>query len=174
VDINRRDRLWAGIDAGKGHHWGAVVNETGATLWSKKIDNDESAILTAIGEILDLADEVRWAVDISGTTSALLLALLAAHGQQAVYVPGRTVNRMSGAYRGEAKTDAAMPTSSPKPPASAVTSPRSACPPRPSLPWPADVPESCGHFCATTGSSPPPHRSRRRLDIVIETPGGHG
>ncbi|MFF3934544.1 IS110 family RNA-guided transposase, partial [Streptomyces hirsutus] len=83
-----------------------VVDETGATLWSKKIDNDESAILTALGEILDLADEIHWAVDISGTASALLLALLAAHGQQAVYVPGRTVNRMSGAYRGEAKTDA--------------------------------------------------------------------
>jgi transposase len=99
-------QVWAGIDAGKGHHWAAVVDETGATLWSKKIENDESAILTALGEILDLADEVHWAVDISGTASALLLALLAAHGQQAVYVPGRTVNRMSGAYRGEAKTDA--------------------------------------------------------------------
>ncbi|MFF3489702.1 IS110 family transposase [Streptomyces sp. NPDC002701] len=102
----RRGRVWAGIDAGKGHHWAAVVDETGATLWSKKVDNDESAILTAMGEILDLADEVKWAVDISGTSSALLLALLSAHGQQAVYVPGRTVNRMSGAYRGEAKTDA--------------------------------------------------------------------
>lgn len=102
----RQARVWAGIDAGKGHHWAAVVDETGATLWSKKIDNDELAILTALGEILDLADEVHWAVDISGTSSALLLALLAAHGQQAVYVPGRTVNRMTGAYRGEAKTDA--------------------------------------------------------------------
>ncbi|GCD33191.1 IS110 family transposase [Streptomyces chrestomyceticus JCM 4735] len=102
----RRARVWAGIDAGKSHHWAAVVDETGATLWSKKIDNDESAILTALGEILDLADKVSWAVDICGTSSALLLALLAAHGQQAVYVPGRTVNRMSGAYRGEAKTDA--------------------------------------------------------------------
>ncbi|MGW5498926.1 IS110 family transposase [Streptomyces olivaceoviridis] len=102
----RRSRVWAGIDAGKGHHWAAAVDETGATLWSKKIDNDESAILTALGEILELADEVHWAVDISGTSSALLLALLAAHGQQAVYVPGRTVNRMAGAYRGEAKTDA--------------------------------------------------------------------
>lgn len=101
-----RTRVWAGVDAGKGHHWAAVVDETGATLWSKKIDSDESAILTALGEILDLAGEVHWAVDISGTSSALLLALLAAHGQQAVYVPGRTVNRMSGAYRGEAKTDA--------------------------------------------------------------------
>lgn len=101
-----RDRVWVGIDAGKAHHWAAVVDETGATLWSKKINNDESAILAALGEILALADEVRWAVDISGTASALLLALLAAHGQRAVYVPGRTVNRMSGAYRGEAKTDA--------------------------------------------------------------------
>ncbi|MEU9256600.1 IS110 family transposase [Streptomyces sp. NPDC048270] len=95
-----------GIDAGKGHHWVAVVDGTGATLWSQKVDNDESVIMTAIGEILGLADEVHWAVDISGTSSALLLALLAAHGQQAVYVPGRTVNRMSGDYRGEAKTDA--------------------------------------------------------------------
>jgi transposase len=102
----RRTQVWAGIDAGKGHHWAAVVDETGATPWSKKIDNDESAILTALGEILDLADEAHWAVDISGTASALLLALLAAHGQRAVYVPGRTVNRMSAAYRGEAKTDA--------------------------------------------------------------------
>ncbi len=102
----RPARVWAGVDAGKGHHWAAVVDEAGSTLWSKKIDNDESAILAALAEILDLADEVRWAVDISGTSSALLLALLAAHGQQVVYVPGRTANRMSGAYRGEAKTDA--------------------------------------------------------------------
>ncbi|MGW2779359.1 IS110 family transposase [Streptomyces olivaceoviridis] len=102
----RRSRVWAGIDAGKVHHWAAVVDATGATLWSKRIENDESAVLTAFGEILEIADEVRWAVDISGTSSALLLALLAAHGQQAVYVPGRTVNRMAGAYRGEAKTDA--------------------------------------------------------------------
>ncbi|MFF4308493.1 IS110 family transposase [Streptomyces sp. NPDC001601] len=102
----QRARIWVGIDAGKGHHWAAAVDETGATLWSKKIENDESAILTALGEILDLANEVHWAVDISSRSSALLLALLAAHGQRAVYVPGRTVNRMAGAYRGEAKTDA--------------------------------------------------------------------
>lgn len=100
------DEVWVGIDAGKGHHWAAVVDPAGTTLWSKKIENDEAAILDALGEILQLADTVHWAIDISGTASALLLALLAAHGQQAVYVPGRTVNRMSGAYRGEAKTDA--------------------------------------------------------------------
>lgn len=103
---DNQTRLWVGIDAGKAHHWLVAVGDTGATAWSRKVHNDESEILTALGEILDLADEVHWAVDIAGTASALFLALLAAHGQRAVYVPGRTVNRMSGAYRGEAETDA--------------------------------------------------------------------
>lgn len=102
----RLEQAWAGIDAGKAHHWAAVVDATGSTVWSKKINNEEAEILGAIAEICGLAETVHWAVDISGTSSALLLALLAAHGQHAVYVPGRTVNRMSGAYRGEAKTDA--------------------------------------------------------------------
>ncbi len=97
---------WAGIDVGKGHHWVCLIDESGSTLWSRKVVNDEAAILEAIGEVLSRAQQVSWAVDITGTSSALLLALLAAHGQQATYVPGRTVNRMSTAYIGEAKTDA--------------------------------------------------------------------
>ncbi|MFJ8002322.1 hypothetical protein ACIQ7D_35330 [Streptomyces sp. NPDC096310] len=32
----RKAQVWAGVDAGKGHHWAAVVDETGAPLWSKK------------------------------------------------------------------------------------------------------------------------------------------
>ncbi|MGW5755442.1 IS110 family transposase, partial [Nocardia rhamnosiphila] len=64
---DRRARAWAGVDAGKGHHWAAVVDDAGTTLWSKKIANDETAILTALGEIMGLAEEVEWAVDISGT-----------------------------------------------------------------------------------------------------------
>lgn len=102
----RHDRLWIGIDAGKGHHWAAAVDATGQTVWSRRIENDESEILGAIGEAMGLAEELQWGIDLAGTSSALLLALLAAHGQKPVYVPGRTVNRMSGAYRGEAKTDA--------------------------------------------------------------------
>lgn len=101
-----RERIWVGIDAGKAHHWATAVDDTGTTVWSHKIGNDEGAILGALGQILALADETVWGIDISGTASALLLALLAAHGQQPLYVPGRTVNRMAGAYRGEAKTDA--------------------------------------------------------------------
>lgn len=83
---------WAGVDVGKGHHWVCL--------------NDETAILEAIGEISSRAGHVIWAVDVTGTISGLLLALLAAHGQSVKYVPGRIVNRMSETYRGEAKTDA--------------------------------------------------------------------
>lgn len=97
---------WAGVDVGKGHHWVCLIDEAGTTVWSSKVVNDESAILEAIGGVLERADQVVWAVDVTGTMSGLLLALLAAHGQQVKYAPGRTVNQMATAYRGEAKTDA--------------------------------------------------------------------
>lgn len=97
---------WAGVDVGKSHHWVCLIDEAGTTLWSAKVVNDEAAILDAIAAVLARAEQVVWAVDVTGTMSGLLLALLAAHDQQVKYVPGRTVNTMSGAYRGEAKTDA--------------------------------------------------------------------
>ncbi|GHE34876.1 IS110 family transposase [Streptomyces capitiformicae] len=99
-------RIWVGIDAGKGHHWAVAVDADGETLFSTKVINDEAQILLLIDTARERADEVRWAVDISGRASTLLVALLVMHGQQVVYVPGRTVNRMSGAYRGEGETDA--------------------------------------------------------------------
>ncbi|MDQ4114328.1 MAG: IS110 family transposase [Actinomycetota bacterium] len=101
-----RSQVWVGIDVGKAHHWAVATEETGRQVWSRKIVNDEAEILDAIADALDLAEEVLWAVDINGANAALLLALLAAHGQATVYVPGRTVNAMTGGYRGEAKTDA--------------------------------------------------------------------
>ncbi len=99
-------RIWVGVDAGKGHHWAVALDADGGTLFSTKVINDEAQILTLIETARERASEVRWAVDISGRSSTLLLALLIAHGQQVVYVPGRTVNRMSAAYKGESKTDA--------------------------------------------------------------------
>ncbi|WP_069870832.1 IS110 family transposase [Streptomyces malaysiensis] len=101
----RQARIWVGIDAGKGHHWAVAIDADGETVFSTKVINDEAQILTLIETARERANEVRWAVDISGRASTLL-ALLIAHGQQVVYAPGRTVNRMSGAYRGEGKTDA--------------------------------------------------------------------
>src|SRR4029453_4880686 len=49
---------------------------------------------------------VGWAVDSTGASVGLLVGLLAAADQPVAYVPGRMVNRMAGAFAGEAKTDA--------------------------------------------------------------------
>ncbi|MGW4935214.1 IS110 family transposase [Streptomyces sp. NPDC004166] len=102
----RQGRIWVGIDAGKGHHWAVALDADGETLFSTKVINDEAQILALIETARERADEIRWAVDISGRASTLLLTLLVAQGQSVVYVPGRTVNRMTGAYKGEGKTDA--------------------------------------------------------------------
>lgn len=99
-------QVWVGIDVGKGHHWASAVDETGGQIWSREVVNEEADILAAIGDVLQLADQVSWAVDITSGPAGLLLALLASRGQQVRYVPGRTVNTMSVGYRGEAKTDA--------------------------------------------------------------------
>ncbi len=93
---------WAGVGVGKGHHWVCLIDEAGTTVWSSKVVNDEGALLEAIRGVLSRADQVSWGVDVTGTMSGLLLALLAAHGQQVKYAPGRTVNQMATAYRGEA------------------------------------------------------------------------
>ena len=79
---------WAGIDVGKGHHWLCLIDESGTTLWSTKVVNDETAILDAIAGVLARAEEVVWGVDVTGTMSGLLLALLAVHGQRVRYRSG--------------------------------------------------------------------------------------
>lgn len=99
-------RIWVGIDVGKGHHWAVAVDANGQTVLSRKVINDEAEILHLISTVCEMSGEIRWAVDISGRAASLLLALLITADQQVVYMPGRAVNRMSGAYRGEAKTDA--------------------------------------------------------------------
>ncbi|MFE1027107.1 transposase [Streptomyces sp. NPDC058818] len=102
----RHGQIWVGIDAGKAHHWAVGINAGGEKVFSRKVINGEEEILALMAAACEMADEVRWAVDICGRASTLLLALLIAHGQSVVYVPGRTVNRMSAAYRDEGKTDA--------------------------------------------------------------------
>lgn len=100
-----RPVVWVGIDAGKATHHAAAVDEQGQLCWSQKVANDQAAIGELVARAAGTAAEVRWAVDLTGS-AALLLAVLAAAGQQVAYVPGRMVNRMTGMFRGEAKTDA--------------------------------------------------------------------
>jgi len=101
-------RIWAGIDSGKRTHHCVVMDETGRVLHSKRVENDETAILELMATVLDLADggEVVWATDLNSGGAALLIALLAGHGQHLLYIPGRTVHHAAATYRGDGKTDA--------------------------------------------------------------------
>ena len=71
--------VWAGIDVGKTHHWVDVVDDCGATLLSRRVLNDQAEIEAVIAEIVALAEVVRWAADIIGSLSAMLLAWACQH-----------------------------------------------------------------------------------------------
>lgn len=100
--------LWAGIDAGKAHHHCVVIDADGKRLLSQRVPNDEPALLQLLVGVLELADgdEVVWATDLNHGGPALLIALLVGHGQNILYIPGRTVYHASKIYRGDGKTDA--------------------------------------------------------------------
>lgn len=101
-------QLWAGIDAGKTHHHCVVIDFQGNRVFSQRVANDESELLELIGGVVGLGDggEVVWAVDLNHGGDALLIALLAAHDQNLLYIAGRTVHHASRTYRGDGKTDA--------------------------------------------------------------------
>jgi transposase len=65
-------------------------------------------LLELIANVLKLGDgdEVVWATDLNHGGPALLIAILVAHGQNILYIPGRVVHHASKLYRGEGKTDA--------------------------------------------------------------------
>lgn len=100
--------LWAGIDAGKQTHHCVVIDRDGTVVLSTKVNNDETALLDMIATVIDLDSEgdICWATDLTDGCAALLIALLAAHGQQLLYIPGRIVHHAAATYRGDGKTDA--------------------------------------------------------------------
>ena len=91
-------RLWAGLDAGKTHHYCVVIDEDGTRLLSRKVANVEDEILGLLADVTALADdgEVVWATDLNQGGAALLIAVLAANGQGLLYIPGRTVHQQKG------------------------------------------------------------------------------
>lgn len=101
-------RLWAGIDAGKTHHYCVVIDQDGTRMRSRKLRNAEDEILGLLSDVTTLADggELVWATDLNRGGAALLIAVLAAHGQSLLYIPGRTVHHAARTYRGDGKTDA--------------------------------------------------------------------
>ncbi|ELB93573.1 transposase [Rhodococcus wratislaviensis IFP 2016] len=99
--------LWVGVDAGKRAHHCVAIDAAGAVVLSKRVDNDESALLDLIAAVLTMADgdPVVWATDLNTGGPALLIAVLEAHGQQVLYIPGRIVHHAAATYRGDGKTD---------------------------------------------------------------------
>ncbi|MFB9683105.1 IS110 family transposase [Amycolatopsis plumensis] len=99
-------KVWVGIDVGKRFHHACAVDQSGKTVFSRKVANGQAAIEQLIARTTAKAAEVVWAVDMTSGPAGLLIALLRATGQPVLYVPGRLVNRMAGAFAGEGKTDA--------------------------------------------------------------------
>ncbi|MFD9339984.1 IS110 family transposase [Streptomyces sp. NPDC060028] len=100
--------LWAGTDAGKAEHHCVVIDADGTRKLSRRVANDETALLKLIGDVLALSEggSVTWAIDLNAGGAALMIALLTDNGQEVLYIPGRTVYHASGSYRGDGKTDA--------------------------------------------------------------------
>lgn len=101
-------QLWAGVDTGKAHHHCVVIDHDGHRLLSRRVANDQHALEALLAAVAELAHggQVTWAVDQPDGGAALLVGLLLAADQQLLYIPGRTVNRAAGGYRGQGKTDA--------------------------------------------------------------------
>jgi transposase len=104
--VTDRPLLWVGIDVGKATHHACAMDAGGKVVFSRKVANDQAAIEQLVARAGQAALEVRWAIDLTSNAAALLTAVLVATGQQVVYVPGRVVNRMTGVFRGETKSDA--------------------------------------------------------------------
>ncbi|MGI5200279.1 IS110 family transposase [Spirillospora sp. CA-108201] len=102
--------VWIGIDVGKASRHAAAVDADGQVLWSMKVPNDQHRAEELLSRALTMASqadvELRWAIDLTSATAALLTTVLLAGGQHVLYVPGRAVNSMAAAFRGEGKTDA--------------------------------------------------------------------
>ncbi|MBY4040426.1 transposase [Rhodococcus fascians] len=115
--------VWIGIDIGKTHHHATAIDNIGRQLWSIRVHIDQHSIerLLVKAHTTDGSPERRWAVDPTSPESALLLAVLVAADQTVTYVPGRVVNRMTGAAPVKAKPTPKTPWSSPKRHASVAT-----------------------------------------------------
>lgn len=101
-----RPQVWVGIDVGKLSHHACAVDATGKVVWTQKLANEQHAIGAVIERARKSAEQVRWAIDLTSPIALMLITVLLAADEAVVYVPGRVVNSMTVAFRGEGKTDA--------------------------------------------------------------------
>jgi len=108
MEVVVAQQVWAGVDAGKFEHHVVVIDGEGQRLLSRRLVNDETALLELIDTVTALADggETTWATNLNHGGAALLIAALITREQQLLYIPDRTVYHASAGYRGDGKTDA--------------------------------------------------------------------
>jgi transposase len=104
--VKVREMIWVGIDVGKAHHHACAVDAAGKVVFSRRLANGQADIEALLARAGAAAGRVRWALDMTSGAAGLLLAVLSAARAEVVYVPGRLVNRMAGAFAGEGKSDA--------------------------------------------------------------------
>jgi transposase len=104
--MDQMPKLWIGVDIGSTHHHVAAVDTAGRLKYSRRVANDETALLQVIAEVTELGRPACWAVDLTTGLSALFLALLWQRHLTVRYVSGTVAHRMAAAFTGEHKTDA--------------------------------------------------------------------
>jgi hypothetical protein len=70
---------------------------------NQKVSNEQRAIEQLIARADKVAEHVWWAIDLTSPLALMLITVLLGAGQSVVYVPGRIVNTMTGAFRGREK-----------------------------------------------------------------------
>lgn len=60
------EKVWAGVEVGKGFHWAHVMDASGEALLSRRVENDEADLLKLIDAVLRLTGDVAWATDQPG------------------------------------------------------------------------------------------------------------
>jgi transposase len=104
--VTVRPQVWVGIDVGKASHHACALDGAGVVYWSQKVSNDQRSLEALVERAGKTAVQVRWAIDLTSPMALMLITVLLAAEQSVVYVPGRVVNTMTNAFRGEGKTDA--------------------------------------------------------------------
>lgn len=92
-------KVWVGVDIGKEHHHIAASTPTVAWVYSRRVANDERALLAAMAEVSSTGRAVCWAVDVTSGLAALMLTLLWRREVEVRYVSGTVAFHMAAAVR---------------------------------------------------------------------------
>jgi hypothetical protein len=80
-------QIWAGADIAKKDHHCVVVDERGERRLSRRVFNDEPALLELMADVLALSTGALWAVDVNHGGASPLIGLLRLRPRQRQHAP---------------------------------------------------------------------------------------